>query len=164
MLKHQSLDTTKKVFKIKETFSSFKTDKIDNIQRIIKGNNKPKLRINMTTKSFSKKQVIVLINNDNKKKFMKDSSNHITNLNKVMKNIKSDTMVDFVRLEISSITIVTNKVISALELQTIENYIKNINYIKAEGVEALLLPQSKSYIKIIGISYLKEDTYTFIML
>ena len=95
---------------------------------------------------------------------MKDSSNHITNLNKVMKNIKSDTMVDFVRLEISSITIVTNKVISALELQTIENYIKNINYIKAEGVEALLLPQSKSYIKIIGISYLKEDTYTFIML
>jgi len=89
----------------------------------------------MTTKSLSKKQVIVPINNDNKTKFIEDSSNYITNLNRVMKNIKSNTMVDFIWLENSSIIIVTNKVVLALELQTIENYIKNINHIKAKEVE-----------------------------
>ena len=118
----KSRNTTKKVFKIKEAFSSFKVNKIDNIQKIIKDNNKPKLRINMITKGLSKKQVIVPINNDNKTKFIEDSSNHITNLNRVMKNIRSNTMVDFIQLENSSIIIVTNKVVLALELQTIENY------------------------------------------
>jgi len=133
----KSRNTTKEVFKIKEAFPSFKTDKIDNIQKIIKGNSKPKLRINMTIKNLSKKQVIVPMNNDNKTKFIEDSSNHITNLNRAMKNIRSNNMIDFIRPENSSITIVTNKVVLALELQTIENYIKNTNYIEAEGVEVL---------------------------
>ena len=131
----KSGNTTKKVFKIKESFSNLKADKIDNIQKIIKDNNKPKPRINMTTKGHSRKQVIVSMNNDNKTKFIKDSSNHITNINRVLKNIKSETMVDFVQPENSDITIITNKVMLALELQTIENYIKNINYIEAKGVE-----------------------------
>jgi len=51
----------------------------------------------MTMKKPSRKQVIVLINSDNKTKFMEDSSNHITNLNMTLKNIKSDIMVDFIR-------------------------------------------------------------------
>ena len=89
----------------------------------------------MTTKDYSRKQVIVPMNNDNKTKFIKDSSNHITNINRVLKNIKSETMVDFVQPENSDITIITNKVMLALELQTIENYIKNMNYIEAKGIE-----------------------------
>ena len=36
------------------------------------------------------------MNNDNKVKFMKDSSNYITNLNRALKNIKLDIMVDFI--------------------------------------------------------------------
>ena len=56
-----------------------------------------------------------------------------------------------------------NKVTSALELQTIENYIKNTNYIEAKEVEVLWLSQSKSYLKIIGIPYLRENTNTLIM-
>ena len=94
----------------------------------------------MTIKNHSRKQVIVLINNDNKSKFIVDSSNHITNLNRVLKNIKSETMVDFVLPENSGITIITNKVALALELQTIENYIKNTNHIKTKGVEVPQLP------------------------
>ena len=94
----------------------------------------------MTITDHSRKQVIVLINNDNKSKFIVDSSNHITNLNRVLKNIKSETMVDFVLPENSSITIITNKVALALELQTIENYIKNTNYIETKGVEVPQLP------------------------
>ena len=92
----KSGNTTKKVLKIKKAFPNLKADKIDNIQKIIKDNSKPKPRINMTTKDHSRKQVIVPINNDNKTKFIKDSSNYITNINRVLKNIKSETMIYFV--------------------------------------------------------------------
>jgi len=48
----------------------------------------------------------------------------------------------------------TNKVVSNLELQMVENYIKNANHIIAEGVKTPRLSQSKSYLKIIGIFFL----------
>lgn len=92
----KSRNTIKKVLKIKKVFSNLKADKINNIQKIIKGNSKPKLKINMITKDHSRKQVIVPMNNNNKTKFIEDSNNHITNLNRVLKNIKSEIMVDFV--------------------------------------------------------------------
>lgn len=92
----KSRNTTKKVLKIKKVFSNLKADKINNIQKIIKGNSKPKLKINIITKDHSRKQVIVPMNNNNKTKFIEDSNNHITNLNRVLKNIKSEIMVDFV--------------------------------------------------------------------
>ena len=80
---------------------------------------------------------------------MKDSSNYVTNLNRILKNIKLDIIVNFIHQEISWITIVMNKVASALDLQTIENYIKNANCIKAKEVEISYLSQSKLYLKII---------------
>lgn len=50
----------------------------------------------MTTKGISRKHVIVPINNTNKSNFMKKSSAHITNMNRVLKNIKTDVMVNFI--------------------------------------------------------------------
>jgi len=55
-----------------------------------------------------------------------------------------------------------NKVASILDLQTIETYVKNTNYIKAKEVEDSYLPQSKLYLKIIGISYSGKFTNTSI--
>ena len=69
----------------------------------------------MTMKELFRKQVIILINN-NKTNFIKDNSNYVTNLNRILKNIKSDIMVDFIHQEISEITIVINKVTSTLDL------------------------------------------------
>jgi len=71
---------------------------------------------------------------------MKDSCNHVTNLNSALKNTKLEIMVNFIWPDQSGITIITNKVTSSLELQTIENYIKDANHIKAEGVEVPYLP------------------------
>jgi len=71
-------------------------------------------------------------------------------------------MVDFVWLNPSSIIIVTNKVISSLELQMIRNYIKNTNRINTNGVKVPRLSQSKSYLKIIDIPYLQKNTNTLI--
>ena len=66
-------------------------------------------------------------------------------------------MVNFIQLDPVGITIITNKVTLALDLQSIKNYIKNINCIDSEEVEIFYFSQSKSYLKIIGISYLQEN-------
>jgi len=63
---------------------------------MIKGDGKPKPHINMTTKGPSKKQVIVPMNEENKKNFIEKSNVHVTNINRTLKNIKSEVMVDFV--------------------------------------------------------------------
>jgi len=68
------------VIKIKETFSSIRAKKIDQINNIVNGSSKPKPHIQMTTKGLSRKQVIIPMGNDNIVKFMKNSSIHITNL------------------------------------------------------------------------------------
>ena len=89
----------------------------------------------MIIKGPSRKQIIVLINNDNKTKFMEDSSTHVSNLNRALRNIKSEVIVDFVHQELASIVIVTSKIALELKLQTIKNYIKNTNQIEAKKVD-----------------------------
>jgi len=128
-------NNTREVLKIKEAFSNLQ-EKIEKIQKIINRGSKPKLRLNMTTKRPSCKQVVVLINSDNIVKFMSNSSNHITNINRLLKNIKSNCKADYIWSKKSSIIIVTDKVASVLDLQTIERYVKNSNQIDVENVKA----------------------------
>ena len=151
-------NNTKNILKIKEVFPTLKTKNIDSIQRMIKGNSKPKPYINMTTRSPSRNQVIVSIYDINKKFFMEKSSAYVTNMNRVLKNIKIEIMVNFVQLDPSGIVIMTNKVTSPLDLQMIENYVINANCINTDGVEVPRLPQSKFYLKIIDILYLQKNT------
>ena len=151
-------NNTKNILKIKEVFPTLKTKNIDSIQRMIKGNSKPKPYINMTTRSPSRNQVIVSIYDINKKFFMEKSSAYVTNMNRVLKNIQTEIMVNFVQLDPSGIVIMTNKVTSPLDLQMIENYVINANCINTDGVEVPRLPQSKFYLKIIDILYLQKNT------
>ena len=51
----------------------------------------------MTTKGFLYKQIIVPIGKDNANKFIASASNHITNINRALKNIKSDIFVNYVQ-------------------------------------------------------------------
>ena len=73
---------TSEVLKIKEAFPALNTKKIDQINNIIKGNLKPKPWIQMTTKSPSRKQVIVLMSSKNNSIFMKNLALHVTNINR----------------------------------------------------------------------------------
>jgi len=45
------------------------------------------------------------MNNKNKSQFMKDSNVHIANINRALRNIKSEVITDFVQLEQSDIVI-----------------------------------------------------------
>ena len=77
--------------KIKKVFSNLQNKKIENIQKIIRSEDKPKPKFNMTMKRLSRKQIIVPMNIDNKTQFIKESSTYITNINKTLKisNLKS---------------------------------------------------------------------------
>ena len=95
---------------------------------------------------------------DNITKFMAFSSDHVVNLDRALKNIKSEVMVDYVCLELICITIVTNKIALSLDLQVIKKYIKNVENVNSEDIKTPRLSQSKFYFKIIGIPYFMENT------
>ena len=84
------------ILKLKEDFSNLLAKKIENIYNLINSSRKIKFRINMTMKDFSKKQIIILMSNNNKSKPIITSSLYITNLNRTLKNIKSNVIADFV--------------------------------------------------------------------
>jgi len=112
------------------------------------------------TKGPLRKQIIVLISIENRNKFIESSNLHITNLNRILKSIKSEVIADFVYSDYTKIMIVTNKVITSLNLQTIEKYIKETYQINLEKVKISKLPQFKLYLKIISILYLLKNTNT----
>jgi len=94
----------------------------------------------------------------NQKNLMKESEACVANLNKALKSIKLDISVNFIHSDASSIIMVTNKVANPSDLQTIKNYIKGASLINSNKINLLRLPQSKSYLKIIGLLYLQEDS------
>ena len=110
----------------------------------------------MTTKEPSCKQVIVPISIVNTKNFVKGSSTHVININRSFKSIKLDVIANFIHIDNKGIVISTNKVASPSDFQVIEKYVKSFLCVEAEHINFPRLPQSKSYLKIVGILYLSE--------
>ena len=77
---------------------------------------------------------------ENRNKFIKSLSLYITNLNRMLKSIKLEVMADFVHSDHIEITIVTNKVATLLDLQTIEKYIKKTYQIDSEKIKTPRFP------------------------
>ena len=53
----------------------------------------------MTTKSSSRKQIIIPIGNYNKSKFIASLNLYITNLNSTLRNIKSEVIANFIQAD-----------------------------------------------------------------
>ena len=112
--------STSEVLKIKESFPALNTKQIDQVNNIVKGNQKPKPHIQITTKRPSRKQIIVPISNDNNNTFMKNSVAHIASINRLLRNAKLEVVVDYIRSDPIGLLIVTNKVAFQLDLQIID--------------------------------------------
>jgi len=94
----------------------------------------------MTTKDSSRKHIIILMSNDNILKFIKESLLHVANINRALKNAKSEILVDFIHSDMASITVVTNKVVIQSDLYIIENYITKVDNINIINVDTPHLP------------------------
>ena len=144
---------TLEVLEIKETFPSLNAEKIDQVNSIVNGQNKPTPRIKMTTKGPSRKQVIILMSGDNINNFIKNLSLHVANINRLLRNVKLDVLIDYIQSDPTGVTFITNKVSQQSNMSIIDQYIKNSNDINSLQVEEPRLPKSKSYLKIISILF-----------
>ena len=106
----KTFNNTLEVLKIKEIFPFLNAQKVDQVNNIINGQAKPKPRIKMMTKGPSRKQVIIPISGENTNSFMKSSSLHVANMNRLLCNAKSDVLTNYIRADNIGITIITNKV------------------------------------------------------
>ena len=145
--------TMSNVLKIKEAFPFLNAKKVDQVNNIVNGQSKPRPHIKMTTKGPSRKHIIIPMSAENVFSFMKNSSTNVANINRQLRNIKTDILVDYIRSDSNRIIIVANKVTQPLDLTIIDQFVKNSNDINALQVEELRLPKSKSYLKIIGIPF-----------
>ena len=115
----------------------------------------------MTTKGPSYKQIIVPMSKEAANKYIKDASAHIISINSTLKLIKS-VIVDFIRTNDRDIVISTNNIASPADLQEIKKIVKNLLQDNEDKIDSPQLLQSKSYLKIIGIPYLNDQTNTCI--
>ena len=75
------------------------------------------------------------MSNDNNNSFIKNSTTHVTNINRLLRNAKSEVVVDFIRSDPIGLVIVTNKIAIQSNLQIIDQYIKKSEDINELQVE-----------------------------
>ena len=118
----------------------FPTLLADEVGRIIKVKNsnkrQKKPRINMITKKPSRKQVIIPIAKLNAELIINSANQQITNINKSLKEIKSDITVDFICIINNRVIITTNKPANTSNLKIIEKCIKNVSNINSDAIES----------------------------
>lgn len=86
----------KDILKIKDKFPNLFSKKIKEIHKTINELGKSKPHINMIIQGPLCKQIIILMSNDNLNKFILFLSKHVANINRALKNIKYDTIIDFI--------------------------------------------------------------------
>jgi len=114
-------------------------------------------KVQFTTKGPSRKQAIIPIHNDLAESIMGDASTHVFQINTLFKNVKLSMRSKFICLCSGGIAIITNKVPNPSNLSIIGNYFKSVEGINSNDIPSPRLPQSKSYLKIMGLPYLRSD-------
>ena len=66
---------------------------------------------------------------------MKNSALHVANINRQLRNAKSEVLVNYIQSDPLGITVITSKVFQQFDLLIIDQYIKNSNDINALQVE-----------------------------
>ena len=111
----------------------------------------------MTTKGPLRKQIIIPMAKLNTELIINLASSNITNINKCLKNTKSDIIAVFIHLTNNGVIITTNKQANMSNLLIIKKYMKNINNINLDNIDYSHLLKSKLYLKIIGLLHNMEN-------
>ena len=119
-------------------------------------------KISMTTKSPFRKHIIVPITENNRNFILYLADTHINILNRHLQSIKLDIFIDCIYLLQNDIVFTTNKVAKTSNLIIIEKYIKDLEDINEDNTITPHLPQSKSFLKILGIPYYRNNLFNSI--
>jgi len=126
----------KNIVKIKENFLNLLAQKVKEVHKVLNNLKKNKSKLNITTKSPPRKQVIILMSSLNTNKFIAKSNQHIANINIFLKNVKSNILADFIWTDNKEM-IITNKIVANSNFRVIENYIKNVDEVDTSKVISL---------------------------
>ena len=88
----------------------------------------------MTTKDPSRKQIIISISMNNSEKIILQANEHILNINRLLKCIKSNVSANYVCSNNKEFIIITNKVAAISDLNIIEKYVKGLNKIDLNDI------------------------------
>ena len=110
------------------------------------------------TKGLSRKQIIISTSINNVKIVTVQSNTYIANINRLLKEVKSEISADYIHSDNKIIVIITNKTVIFSNLNIVEKYIKELNYVDSNNIISPRLLQSKSYFKILNILYFLENT------
>jgi len=85
------------IVQVKEAFPALLADEVGKVLKIknSRGDNR-KPKINMTTRGLSRKEVIILMAKHIAELIVNSAHIHITNINKYLRNSKSDIVADFI--------------------------------------------------------------------
>ena len=124
----------KDILKLKNSFPNLLAKKVEEIYKIVKDQNKHRLRINIMTKGLSCYQIIIPICIESITKIMAKLSKHVTNINHLLKNIKLNIVADFIWADSNGIIVTTNSITIQSDLNLIKKYIKDIDIIQANTI------------------------------
>ena len=79
------------------------------------------------TKDPSRKQIIILINTINSERVIAKLNIYIANINRLLKEVKSNISADYICSNSKEIIITTNKAATISDLNIIEKYVEKLN-------------------------------------
>jgi len=145
------------IIHIKNSFPTLSPKKIIEVSNILNKSSMVKPKIKMTTKGPLRKQVIILMNLNNSNIIGSNAIFHINDINKHLKDANSNNSADFIHIDKVGIIVTIRFIVSEQDMRTIETAIKNSEKINKDFVKSPHLPQSKSYLKILGLLYFVKN-------
>jgi len=82
---------------IKDAFLKLLSIKVNEIHKVINNSiQKDKPKINIITKSSSRKQIIISMGTHNSERIIAQANSYISNINRLLKDIKSEVFTDYI--------------------------------------------------------------------
>ena len=132
---------------IKDAFLKLLSIKVNEIHKVINNSiQKDKPKINIITKSSSRKQIIISMGTHNSERIIAQANSYISNINRLLKDIKSEVFTDYIWFDNKKVVIITNKVAAFSDLKIMEKYMKNFNDVDSNDVISPRLLQSRLYL------------------
>ena len=129
------------------------------MNNISSGKTNPKSKIQITTKGPSRKNILIPMDASNKSRILSEANIHVSQLNGLFKSYKSTINIDCICKSWNGITITTNAVAASSDLTFIKQYFKGIDELASKDISPYL-PQSKSFLKVLGVPYFGNNLST----
>ncbi len=81
----------------------------------------------MTMKEPFKKQIIIPMGTNNMDRIMVSSNIYVSNMNRLLKDIKLEILINFIQADNKGIIVITNKIAATSDLNVMEKYMKDFS-------------------------------------